>query len=60
MRKPNENYSCIKIEIRNILGEKKIIEVKPYFDGKELSEIEFMTAERLLAEHKNKCIYKSF
>ena len=48
--------SCIRIEVVNILGEKRVIEVKPYFDGKELSQIEFSLAISALEKLKDKAI----
>jgi hypothetical protein len=46
--------SYIRIEIVDYFGTKKVIEVKPYFDKQQLTEIEFLHAIRLLEEQKNK------
>lgn len=49
--------SYIRIEIVDYFGTKKVIEVKPYFDKQQLTEIEFLNAMRLLEEEKNKATY---
>lgn len=49
--------SYIRIEIVDYFGTKKVIEVKPYFDKQQLTEIEFLNAIRLLEEEKNKATY---
>jgi len=54
--KTTVSSSCIRIEVVNILGEKRVIEVKPYFDGKELSQIDFSLAISALEKLKDKAI----
>lgn len=49
--------SYIRIEIVDYFGTKKVIEVKPYFDKQQLTEIEFLNAIRLLEDEKNKATY---
>jgi len=49
--------SYIRIEIVDYFGTKKVIEVKPYFDNQQLTEIEFLNAIRLLEDEKNKATY---
>lgn len=49
--------SYIRIEIVDYFGTKKVIEVKPYFDKQQLTEIEFLNSIRLLEEEKNKVTY---
>ena len=49
--------SYIRIEIVDYFGTKKVIEVKPYFDKQQLTEIEFLNAIRFLEEEKNKATY---
>ncbi len=55
--KPNVSGSYILIEIVDYFGTKKVIEVKPYFDKQQLTEIEFLNAIRLLENEKNKATY---
>ena len=54
LRKTDVSGSYIRIEIVDYFGAKKVIEVKPYFDKQQLTEIEFLNAIRLLEEEKNK------
>lgn len=49
--------SYIRIEIVDYFGTKKVLEVKPYFDKQQLTEIEFLNAIRLLEDEKNKATY---
>ena len=55
--KPVVSGSYIRIEIVDYFGTKKVIEVKPYFDNQQLTEIEFLNAIRLLEDEKNKATY---
>jgi hypothetical protein len=57
LRKTDVSGSYIRIEIVDYFGTKKVIEVKPYFDKQQLTEIEFLNAIRLLEEEKNKATY---
>ena len=57
LRKTDVSGSYIRIEIVDYFGAKKVIEVKPYFDKQQLTEIEFLNAIRLLEEEKNKATY---
>jgi hypothetical protein len=57
LRQPPVSGSYIRIEIVDYFGTKKVIEVKPYFDKQQLTEIEFLNAIRLLEEEKNKATY---
>ena len=57
LRKADVSGSYIRIEIVDYFGTKKVIEVKPYFDKQQLTEIEFLYAIRLLEEEKNKATY---
>lgn len=52
-----DSGSYIRIEIVDYFGTKKVIEVKPYFDKQQLTEIEFLNAIRLLEDEKNKATY---
>ena len=54
---PRVSGSYIRIEIVDYFGTKKVIEVKPYFDKQQLTEIEFLNAIRFLEEEKNKATY---
>lgn len=55
--KADVSGSYIRIEIVDYFGTKKVIEVKPYFDKQQLTEIEFLNAIRLLEDEKNKATY---
>jgi len=57
LHKTDVSGSYIRIEIVDYFGTKKVIEVKPYFDKQQLTEIEFLNAIRLLEEEKNKATY---
>ena len=57
LNKTDVSGSYIRIEIVDYFGTKKVIEVKPYFDKQQLTEIEFLNAIRLLEEEKNKATY---
>ena len=57
LRKTDVSGSYIRIEIIDYFGTKKVIEVKPYFDKQQLTEIEYLNAIRLLEEEKNKATY---
>ena len=57
LRKTDVSGSYIRIEIVDYFGTKKVIEVKPYFDKQQLTEIEFLNAIRLLEDEKNKATY---
>jgi hypothetical protein len=57
LNKTDVSGSYIRIEIVDYFGNKKVIEVKPYFDKQQLTEIEFLNAIRLLEEEKNKATY---
>jgi len=55
--KADVSGSYIRIEIVDYFGTKKVIEVKPYFDKQQLTEIEFLSAIRLLEEEKYKATH---
>lgn len=55
--KTDVSGSYIRIEIVDYFGTQKVIEVKPYFDKQQLTEIEFLNAIRLLEDEKNKATY---
>ena len=57
LRKTDVSGSYIRIEIVDYFGTKKVIEVKPYFDKQQLTEIEFLNAIRLLEDEKHKATY---
>ncbi len=57
LRKTDVSGSYIRIEIVDYFGSKEVIEVKPYFDRQQLTEIEYLNAIRLLEEEKNKATY---
>lgn len=56
LHKANVSGIYIRIEICSI-DRKKVIEVKPYFDGHPLNELDYMSALRLLEEEKNNAVY---